>query len=301
MAERWATDPQYSHGFLVPLFAAALLWFRRADRPRGPLAPDWWGLTLLGGASALRLVAAYFYIDPLDAFSLLSALAGAVLLMGGWPALRWAWPGVAFLGFMLPLPYQVETALGVPLRRFATLASTYALETLGYPALAEGNVIRIDDVRLGVIDACSGLGMLMTFFALATAVAVVVRRRWVDRLVLVLSAIPIAVLANVARITASGAAFTVVRDEGWRHFIHDLTGWLMMPLALGLLWLELMVIDWLLVPAEAPAPLPLHLGGRPPALHYPRPQGGEPLPTPLPNPVPDTPVQAALGHPSEIP
>jgi exosortase len=301
LAERWSTDPQYSHGFLVPVFAACLLWFRREQYPQAGIRPNWWGLALLGIASLLRLTAAYLYYDPLDAFSLLPAVAGACLLLGGWPALRWTWPGIAFLGFMLPLPYAVETALSVPLRHFATLASTFALETLGFPAVAEGNIIRIGDVRLGVIDACSGLGMLMTFFALATAVAVVVRRPWTDRLALIGSAVPIAVLANVARITASGAAFTGVTDEGGRHFVHDLTGWLMMPLALLLLWLELKLIDWLFVPVEKSAPLPLSLGDAPPMPTYPPARGDSSLPVPPPGLELSMPCTAALGRVSETP
>src|SRR5205807_7700254 len=130
----------------------------------------------------------------------------------------------------------------------------------------------------------------VTFFALATAVAVVARRPWPDRLALVLSAVPIAVLANVARITASGAAFTVVTDEGWRHSLHDLTGWLMMPLALGLLWLELKLLDRLLLPAEESAPSPLHLAGTPAAADYARPRGASPLTDPEPKALPPAPL-----------
>src|SRR5207247_2117523 len=119
---------------------------------------------------------------------------------------RFAWPALAFLGFMLPLPYQVEVALAHPLRRLATGMSTYLLQTIGYHAIAEGNIILIEQSSLGVAEACSGLGMLMTFFALATAMALAIRAPAVDRLVLVVSAVPIAVLANVMRITATGVA-----------------------------------------------------------------------------------------------
>src|SRR5436305_1428775 len=82
-----------------------------------------------------------------------------------------------------------------------TLSSTYLLQTLGVPALSRGNVIVIDEQEVGVAEACSGLGMLMTFFALSTAVALVLRRPWPDRLAIFLSAIPIGVLMNVLRIT----------------------------------------------------------------------------------------------------
>ena len=132
-------------------------------------------------------------------------------------------------------------ALAYPLRRLATEMSTYALQTLGCPAMAEGNIIFIDDIRLGVEEACSGLGMLMTFFALATAMAMIVNASLPNRLVLIASAIPIAIFANVIRITATGVAYHL-GGQGQRAgqmIYHDLAGWLMMPLALGMLWLEL--------------------------------------------------------------
>src|SRR5439155_19345193 len=118
--------------------------------------------------------------------------AGPALLVGGRDFSRWSWPAIAFLGFMLPLPFFLEVSLAHPLRRLATMISTYALQTLSCPALAEGNVILIGDARLGVAEACSGLGMLMTFFALATALAMMVHAPLVDRLILVASAAPIA-------------------------------------------------------------------------------------------------------------
>src|SRR5262249_12517673 len=101
MVRRWSTDPQYSHGFLVPVFAGVVLWVRRAQHPGLGLRPSWWGLPLLLAASAMRLVSAALFLEWLDALSLLPALAGLCLLLGGWPALRWAWPAVLFLVFML--------------------------------------------------------------------------------------------------------------------------------------------------------------------------------------------------------
>ena len=133
------------------------------------------------------------------------------------------------------------------------------LQTFGYPALAEGNVIHIEEIRLGVIDACSGLGMLMTFLALATAMALVVPGPTVDRAVLVVSAIPIAVFANVLRITLTGMAFSSLGWQEHRGAIHDTLGWLMMPLALVLLWLELKFLRLLLISTGEAAPLSVPL------------------------------------------
>jgi exosortase len=257
MADRWSHDPQYSHGFLVPVFALVVVWSRRESTPARAMRASWWGLPVLTAAVALRLVAAYVGLGYLDGPSLLASLAGVCLLAGGGTALHWAWPAIGFLAFMLPLPYTVEMALAHPLRSLATTMSTYALQTLGWPAVSEGNVIVMDDVRLGVIDACSGLGMLMTFFALSTAVALLVQRPLADRLAIVASAVPIAVLANVARITATGVAYQTLGAEAAHKLFHDLAGWLMMPLALALLWLEVRLLSAVLVDLGPARPIPL--------------------------------------------
>jgi len=257
MVERWSTDPQYSHGFLVPLFALTVLWFRRGGLEKVRWEPNPWGLALLTVGLAVRLFAIRMDIDPIDAASLLPVMCGLVLFVGGTGLLLWSWPALAFLAFMLPLPFTWEVALAHPLRRLATVMSTYLLQTLGYPALSEGNIIIIDQARLGVIDACSGLGMMMTFFSLATALVFVLNATRLDRILLVLSAVPIAVVANVIRITVTGMAYYATGSESVQTTMHDLAGWVMMPLALGMFWLELKFLAHLFVPREAQADRPL--------------------------------------------
>jgi exosortase len=254
LARRWSYDPQYSHGFLVPLFAAALLWSRRERLRAAGLRPSWHGLGLLALGGLLRLLGAWFYLEWLDAASLLPTLAGCCVLLLGWRGLSAAWPAIAFLGFMVPLPYKAQAALAGPLQHAATLGSTFALQTLGVPAVAEGNVILLDDIRLGVEDACSGLAMLVTFFALATAVAVVVRKPWTDRVIVVASAVPIALLTNVVRITVSGVLHEKVGHDIARAVFHDWAGWFMMPLALGLLAAVPALLSRLFVPRVPAAP-----------------------------------------------
>jgi exosortase len=288
LAQRWAHDPQYSHGYLVPLFALVLLWRRatwragsvsdrsepigdrgaaRVDdgsaRDHGRLQPGWIGVPLLALAFGLRLLADYLYFDWLEAASLIVALLGLFGIWGGRAALRWSWPAVAFLLFMIPLPYALEVSLAYPLRTIATHVSTYILQTLGMPAVAQGHTIILGDVRLGVAEACSGLSMLVIFIALSTAVAVLVKRPFLDQLVIAASAIPVALVANIARITVTGLMHIYAGRELADLVFHDLAGWLMMPFALGLLWLELWLLGRLFVEDEAPrGPMPLALGRR---------------------------------------
>jgi exosortase len=256
LERRWSSDPQYTHGYVVPVFALIVLWFRRARFPRGS-GPSWWGAPFVLLGAGVRLVGAYVAVEWVGALSLMPTLVGLVLLLGGWPGLHWSWPALALLLFALPLPYQADLLLAHPLRRIAIAASTYALQTLGLPAVAEGNVIVVDDLKVGVVEACSGLGMLMTFFALSTAVAFVIRRPLLARLVVFASAAPVAVLMNVARITVTVVLFRTADAEVARVVFHDVAGWVMMPLALGVLGLELLFLSRLYVKVERPGPVPL--------------------------------------------
>jgi exosortase len=251
LREEWDSRSQYSHGYLVPLFSGLLCWSRRGLVPAGPWRPSWWGLPVLTGGFALHFGGSYAYVDWLVAISLLPCLAGIILLAGGGPALRWAWPGVAFLLFMVPLPYRVAHALGGPLQRLGTVASTFVLQTLGFFAFAEGTVIHLGESRIGVVEACSGLSMLFTFFALSTAVALVVPRPPLEKLLLFVSAVPIALLANIARIVVTAVLHKTAGSDWADLVFHDLAGWLMMPLALGMLWGEFALLSWLLL---APQP-----------------------------------------------
>jgi exosortase len=266
----WQTE-QYSHGFLVPPFAALLLWMRRGKLDVAALRPSLvWGLLVLAAGVGLRLYGAYYHYIWLNTITLVPCVAGLFLLLGGWAAWRWAWPAVLFLAFMVPLPWGLATSLSGPLQRIATVSSTFILQVFGLPALAEGNVIQLNDAAIDVVEACSGLRMLVVFFALATAVALMVRRPLLDRILIVVSAAPIAVLSNTIRITVTGVLHQMISGDAANAFFHDVAGWLMMPLALGLLAVELKLLKHLFI--EAPTP-PVR-SVRPPMPRRQRPIGG---------------------------
>src|ERR1700683_3020977 len=97
MVERWTNDPQYSHGFIVPIFALIVLWSRRDMLKAVTWQPAWSGIGLLGIGVVLRFIAVQPDIEPLDALSLMPTVFGLVLLVGGWSVLGWSWPALAFL------------------------------------------------------------------------------------------------------------------------------------------------------------------------------------------------------------
>jgi exosortase len=305
MVWRWSEDPQYSHGYLVPAFALYLLWMRRDQLMRRTPSVNGLGLGLLGLAAALRLGGAYYSYEYFDQISLLPCCAGLFLLAGSWPALSWSWPAVAFLAFMIPLPDVVSVAMSAPMQSFATAVSTFALQVMGRPAIAEGNVILLNDIELGIVEACSGLRMLVVFFALSSAVAMLIRKPLWEKLFIAGSAVPIALASNVLRITVTGLFYDTFGNHFGGAFFHDLAGWLMMPLGLMFLGIEWWILKSLLIERSTQRPLQSQVsmqrvGVNPLALYRsgqapPREKTAapEPEPTPEPEPVPAAPVASA--------
>lgn len=248
MARQWISDPAYSHGVLAPAFALVLLWLTldRAESIRWSF--DWRGLVFLALSFLVRCGnLATWNLDWLDGAAFVIAVGGIFALIGGSRALEWAWPALAFLMLTIPLPYRLERMLGGPLQGLATDASTFLLQLLGLPAAAEGHTIILGDLHIGVAEACSGLSMLMIFIALAVGFAAVIRRPLLDRAILVASAVPIALAVNILRITATGVLHVRVGARIADLVFHDLAGWLMMPVALGLLWLEIKFLSYVLI------------------------------------------------------
>lgn len=264
-ADKWLNDPQYSHGLLVPFFSAYLI--RRAWRTGDytPTPMPILGCALLAVVLVMRVAAGALLFHPLDAASLLLALAAINVAAGGWPLLKRTGPAVAFLVFMIPLPYELERNVGQPLKAAATVSSTFVLQTLGQPAIRDGNLILIDEVRLGVVDACSGLKMLMTFAAFSVGAVLLMDRSRFEKFMILLGIVPIAIASNVLRITATGLSYVWFTNPAALEFLHDLHGWLMMPVGLALLGLEVWVLRRLVVePAAEPRPGPV--AARPPGL-----------------------------------
>jgi exosortase len=261
------TSAQYSHGFLVPLFAAVLIAMRREPFQEVSASARWGGLAIIGLSLLLRLFAAYYHIVTFDLISIIPLMVGIFVIAGGWPSMRWAAGPLAFLLFMIPLPTRAERQLFIPLQSVATKASTYTLQTIGIPdTFNEGNSILIGDgIHLNVEEQCSGLRMGTIFLAMAVALTMITDGSWWEKSIIVLSAIPIAVGVNVVRIVITAILYMMLGPESEfaRHFFHDLAGWFMMPLALGFLYAEMQLLSHIFIPEEHAAPRATGFGGAP--------------------------------------
>lgn len=246
----WDRVPDYSHGFLVIPLAILFLWIRRSTFPGIAASSPTLGLFLLAMSLGLRFVGNRFHFTFMDGWSLVPWTAAIVAVLGGWPLLKWSLPSVGFLIFMIPLPFRVEGELSGPLQRIATRLSTTALQLLGQPAFAQGNVILMGDDRLEVAQACSGLRLFMSIVALTYAYLAMMRGPWWEKVMLALACIPIAIISNSARIVATGLLYRLTDNEWMRHLAHDSAGWAMILFACSLLGLLLGYLRILFVEVE---------------------------------------------------
>ncbi len=195
-------------------------------------------------------LSAYYYLETVDGWSIPVWVAGVVWLLFGGRMLWWAAPAIVFLVFMVPLPYLAESLLAGPLQSASTRISCFVLQCLHQPAVSEGNTILLGDHRLEVERACSGLRIFLGIFAMAFALMVIFPRGWFLRCILLIGALPIALLANSARIVVTGYLYQWGLRESMGSLIHDVSGWLMIPAAAALYLLFLFYVDRLFPSTE---------------------------------------------------
>ncbi|MFM8414209.1 MAG: exosortase/archaeosortase family protein [Planctomycetota bacterium] len=252
------SNPQYQHGWIVPVLTALLLLWWRRPVAEVTTSARLAGLGLLALSFAIRLAFAFYRVKTFDMYTFVPALAGVFLLAGGWSMFRWAWIPIALLIFMYPLPEGHQRYLTGPLQTFNTIVATFILQTLGFDAIRDGNLIRLGQEHvMNVVDACAGLKMLTIFVWLAAVVIAVAGLEWWENLVIAVSAIPIAILANTLRITTAGMLYGVSPE--WAEKFHDSTpaAILMMGVAVGFIFLEMKLLSYVIVTDEfTPAMVP---------------------------------------------
>lgn len=229
---QWWEDPNYSHGFLVPVFSGYLVWRRRERLRSLGSEPSWLGLPVLLLGLADLVLGAIGAENFLMRSSLIVVLAGLVLFHLGRPMFRAVAFPLAFLLLAVPLPQIAFNAVAFPLQGLAAANATAVLDWIGIPVLRDGNVIHLSRITLGVTEACSGIRSLISLLALALAWATLsLRGKWSIAL-LVASAVPITVVANAGRIVLTGLIGQWFGVEYAQGFFHAFSGWLIFLVAI---------------------------------------------------------------------
>jgi exosortase len=234
----WYNLPDFSHGFLIPFFAIFLLWDRRNELRLTPIEPSWTGTSLVV-LGLLELLVGVFGAD------LFLQRTSFVLLLTG---LIWTLWGKAMLGrtkfvlfvllLAIPLPAVLFNQITFPLQLLASQCASEILPSVfNVPVLRDGNIIQLPAMPLEVAEACSGIRSLMSLFTVAVIYGYFLEKKTWRRWVLALSALPIAVTANVARIVVTGLCVQYWDPEKAMGFFHEFQGWLMFLVSIGCLYL----------------------------------------------------------------
>jgi len=238
MVERWEqTNSYYSHGWLIPLVSAFLLYRMRRRIAACPRRPCAWGLWLLVPSILMHLLGVAWQVGFVSGFALLGVLAGITLTLFGPAMLRTVWFPIAFLLFMVPVPVVLIEKISFNMKLLAARAATTIVDLFGLIAVRQGSYIRIHTGVLVVDDVCSGLKYLISLMAFGAVYSHVSQvKRWGKAALFVLS-IPISFIANVGRVTLMvmvAHRYGVEAAEKW--YFHDLFGFALFIIAFVLMF-----------------------------------------------------------------
>ena len=235
LAIHWWQDPNFSHGFFVPLFSGWILWANRKKLAQLPVRPSWSGLVLIALSLAMLVVGVLGSELFLQRVSLISLLAGLVVYMLGWTYYRAVFFAWAFLLFMIPIPAILFNQVTFPLQLLASQVASTLLPLFGVPILREGNVLHLPAMPLEVAEACSGIRSLMSLGTLAIVYGYFLEPRTWARVALAIAAIPIAVAANASRIVGTGLLVQYWDPDKALGFFHEFSGLVIFVVSFALL------------------------------------------------------------------
>lgn len=235
LVRQWYEDPNYSHGFFVPVCCLWLLWMNRKSWMGKPLEPSAWGLLFVVAAMGLLVVGTLGAELFLPRVSLWLLLGGLVIFFVGWRMLQAVLAPWLAMFLMIPFPVIIFNQMAFPLQILASRLACWQLELLHVPVLREGNIIVLSSMSLDIVEACSGLRSLMSLLTIAVFYGLFFERRVWMRCLLVGLAIPVAVLTNALRITISALLAEYVSHQLAEGFFHAFSGLLLFLLSLAVL------------------------------------------------------------------
>jgi exosortase len=234
---QWWHDPEYSHGFFVPILAGWILWRERRKLEEMAPDPSWWGVPIIVCAMALLIVGTFGAEIFVSRISLLILIAGLAIHFYGWNHFRPVLAAWLVLFLMIPLPAILANQIVLPLQFVSSGLATGFMDLCNIPVYRQGNVIYLPSITLEVAEACSGIRSLMAMVTLAVAYGYLLEQKTWKRIVLVLSAVPIAVLANGVRIMASGVLGQYFGRDKAEGFFHLFSGLVIFSFSFLLLWM----------------------------------------------------------------
>jgi exosortase len=169
--------------------------------------------------------------------SIIGTVAGIVIFLLGWRHLRILAFPIAFLFLMVPIPAIIFNQIAFPLQLIASKFGQYCISAASIPVLREGNVLILANTTLEVAEACSGIRSLVSLVTLGILFGYFTDPRWWVRTLIVVSAVPVAILANGARVAGTGIAAHYYGAKAAEGFFHEFSGWVIFVVAFVLMLL----------------------------------------------------------------
>jgi exosortase D (VPLPA-CTERM-specific) len=239
---RWHRQEEYSHGFLVPVVAAWLLWARRDAVLANIGRPAWSGSLLILIAAALHVISELSATFVLSQVGFILALLGIVLSVGGYSLLRVTFVPLIFLFFAIPLPYFVDSMLSLRLQLISSELGVFFINLFRIPVYLEGNIIDLGFYKLAVIEACSGLRYLYPLLCLGFLASYLFHAPFWQRAIVFLSSIPITIVMNGFRIGMVGVLVDRFGAQAADGVLHFFEGWVIFIACAVLLAAEIYVL-----------------------------------------------------------
>ena len=241
----WSHDDNYSHGFLIPVISAYVLWRKRTEIRDARKKSNVLGLFVLItglGLNLLGTAAAEWYSVR---FSLILVLLGMVLYLWGGQILRQVWFPIVFIIFAIPLPYTLFRTLTFPMKLFSTTVTHHLLAALGIPVLQQGNLLQLPGYTFEVVEACSGLRSVIVLSALAAVVAYMSSGGRTKKIFLFSLSVPIAIAANIVRLMVTALGALLISGDFAEGFLHEFSGLLVFMVGLSSLLIISGALTWI--------------------------------------------------------
>ena len=270
LVRRWTIQDEYSHGFLIPVVAAWLVWTRRNIIRASFGSPSWMGIFILLLAMFIHLLGLLSAIFILSQLAFIVALLGILVSIGGVSLLRTTFFPVIFLAFAIPLPYFIDATLSLKLQLVSSQLGVFFIRTFQIPVYLDGNVIDLGNYKLQVVDACSGLRYLFPLFSLSVLAAYLFHAPLWQRALILLSSIPITIAMNSLRIALVGLTMDRWGPRMADGALHFFEGWIIFVASAFLLALEAYLLgrlsgrrffDFFRIPNRAAKLSPRHENG----------------------------------------
>lgn len=238
LASEWWSNPDYSHGLLIPFAVGYLLYEKRKVFAALPLKPSWVGLVLIVGSQCVNLVGFLGAEFFLQRTSFVIFVAGLILFFAGWRHLWESAFALVLWQLAIPLPAIIFNLVALPLQLIASSWAESFLRVCQIPVLREGNLLVLAQQTLNVTEACSGIRSLMSLITLGLMLAYFLPFRWMVKAAFVLTTVPIAIVANAFRVGGTGLLATWFGEKAAQGFFHTFSGWLVFVFAFVVLLCE---------------------------------------------------------------